>query len=407
MAIVTECIDTGCLHRYWIPRQKLRRAKGRKSCWTFHFRIVPGPDANPAGQFYSGLYRALMCLSLGLPPLLHDVDDPIPLLQVFARQYRDGCLTLCGKPVRSRTMEETVRAIGCTFVLLGTQNPRLNLFGQVDERLGWLLAQWHQEDPEPGRVKPISIYVLYQMDAQALAGHTPAQLAIADMIWVGEYTTASEGSHPFWCQDAQLWIGQITLDSNTAPDQHLLSATHVTLEFTDQKNCVKGGEIVAGHVGSDRACVVRAVVRRIIHLREAAAPRNYPLCAYYAGGTWYTVTNNQVTQAICLATIIVGPQVGFLPSDVSAHSLCLSGAMAMLCAGIDSLIIKMLGRWRSDEMLRYLHVQVTPVSVSIANRMRQNGDFTLLLPNQQVPAIVGELEVAAAPEALALVAAAA
>eukprot|EP00978_Attheya_sp_CCMP212_P018107 scaffold49174_cov31-Attheya_sp.AAC.1 len=110
-------------------------------------------------------------------------------------------------------------------------------------------------------------------------------------------------------------MGQIALDSNTAPDQHLLSATHVTLEFTDQKNCVKGENIVAGHAGSDRACTVRAIARRITHLHEAAAPRNYPLCAYSAGGTWYTVTNNQVTRAIRLASIVVGPQVGFSPSD--------------------------------------------------------------------------------------------
>eukprot|EP00978_Attheya_sp_CCMP212_P014414 scaffold36707_cov61-Attheya_sp.AAC.3 len=27
MAIVTECMDTGCLRRYWIPRQKLRLAR--------------------------------------------------------------------------------------------------------------------------------------------------------------------------------------------------------------------------------------------------------------------------------------------------------------------------------------------------------------------------------------------
>eukprot|EP00978_Attheya_sp_CCMP212_P000595 scaffold1164_cov38-Attheya_sp.AAC.1 len=27
MAIVTKCMDTGCLHRYWIPRLKLRLAR--------------------------------------------------------------------------------------------------------------------------------------------------------------------------------------------------------------------------------------------------------------------------------------------------------------------------------------------------------------------------------------------
>eukprot|EP00978_Attheya_sp_CCMP212_P044494 scaffold312156_cov51-Attheya_sp.AAC.1 len=61
--------------------------------------------------------------------------------------------------------------------------------------------------------------------------------------------------------------------------------------------------------------------------------------------------------------------------------------MAMLCAGIDPILIQMLGRWRSDAMLHYLTTQAEPVTAQIAARMRTNGNFTLL-PNQDVPAVV-------------------
>jgi hypothetical protein len=76
--------------------------------------------------------------------------------------------------------------------------------------------------------------------------------------------------------------------------------------------------------------------------------------------------------------------VGFLPANISARSLCAAGAMALLCTQVDSDVICLLGRWRSDEMLRYLHVQAEPVMRDFARRMLVAGSFTLL-PNQTVP----------------------
>jgi hypothetical protein len=58
--------------------------------------------------------------------------------------------------------------------------------------------------------------------------------------------------------------------------------------------------------------------------------------------------------------------------------------MALLCAQVDSDILRLLGRWRSDEMLRYLHIQAEPVMRDFSRRMLIGGAFTLL-PNQTVP----------------------
>ena len=57
--------------------------------------------------------------------------------------------------------------------------------------------------------------------------------------------------------------------------------------------------------------------------------------------------------------------------------------MALLCAGINHDRIKLLGRWRSDEMLRYLHVQAAQVTSRYAQAMVTRGDFALI-PNRSV-----------------------
>jgi hypothetical protein len=58
--------------------------------------------------------------------------------------------------------------------------------------------------------------------------------------------------------------------------------------------------------------------------------------------------------------------------------------MALLLAHVDTDIIRLIGRWRSDEMLRYLHLQAQPIMRNFASLMLHGGDYTLL-PGQDVP----------------------
>ncbi len=75
----------------------------------------------------------------------------------------------------------------------------------------------------------------------------------------------------------------------------------------------------------------------------------------------------------------MGPQVGFAPKDITARSLRAGGAMALLCADVDPDIIRLLGRWKSDTMFRYLFVQARPLVNRLAHRMVNDGNFDLLL----------------------------
>jgi hypothetical protein len=91
-----------------------------------------------------------------------------------------------------------------------------------------------------------------------------------------------------------------------------------------------------------------------------------------------------ITAALKAAVTFLGPQLGFLASDVTARSLRAAGTNALLCAHVDPDIIRLLGRWTSDQMLRYLFVQAAPLMQDYSRRMLPGGTFTLF-PNKWVP----------------------
>ena len=216
-------------------------------------------------------------------------------------------------------------------------------------------------------------------------------MAVCDMVILafffllrpGEYTGTSSNTTPFTLRDIQLFIGRQRVPLSTCSDPTLEATTFGTLEFTTQKNGVKGEVIGLGNTPSF-FCPVKALQRRVHHLRSNNAPLSTPIASYFLGDQWLRVNPSQITDAL-RATVATcdSSQLGFLPSDVSARSLRAAGAMALLCAQVDTDVIRLIGRWRSDEMLRYLHVQAEPVMRGFAPRML-NAEFTLL-PNSDVP----------------------
>ena len=58
--------------------------------------------------------------------------------------------------------------------------------------------------------------------------------------------------------------------------------------------------------------------------------------------------------------------------------------MALLCGEIDADLIKILGRWHSDAMMRYLHQQAQPIMRKFAKAMFNNGTYSFL-PEETVP----------------------
>jgi hypothetical protein len=108
------------------------------------------------------------------------------------------------------------------------------------------------------------------------------------------------------------------------------------------------------------------------------------LHAVFHNGRWCNVQTNDVTNALRLAAIAQFHLTGLSPADISARSLRAGGAMALLCARVDHNIIRLVGRWRSDEMLRYLHAQAYPLMHTFASSMLTHGTFSLI-PGHAVP----------------------
>ena len=256
-----------------------------------------------------------------------------------------------------------------------------------------MLKAYSKKDPPPNRVKPIPIPVIRRILMVPQASNTPINLAVADMIVIafffllrpGEYAISAAESTPFELKDVQLFRGQRRLDVTTASEAEITTATFASLTFDKQKNGVRGE--VVGHApsGAIDLCPVRAIARRVLHLRQHNAAPSTPLAhAFDANHHMVSVKPKDITSAIKLAVRFLGPTIGFLPSDVTARCLRAAGANALLCGGVDTDIIRLLGRWRSDEMLRYLHTQAGPVLRDFSRKMLQGGTFTLI-PNQQVP----------------------
>jgi hypothetical protein len=318
------------------------------------------------------------CDELAIDPMLFHVDDPIPFLQVFAERWRTGKIAPREKSVKSRTVEAALRAIGQTMASVGANDIRLTPQGKIQYRIQQQLKGYKRVDTPPSRVKPIPFYIVDHAngvaaqcpDAQSQAAADIATIGFFFLLRPGEHTypSASSDSAPFRLMDVTFKIGALSL------------------KFTTQKNAVSGEIIGHATSGHSLTCPVKALVRRVTHLREHLAIPTTPLCTFYPpGGNVRHLTPSILTATLRSAAATLFQTLGFDPTHISARALRAGGAMALLCAQVDTDVIKLVGRWHSDEMLRYLHLQAYPLMRHLAPLMVAGGQFRLLA-NETFPA---------------------
>ncbi len=329
---------------------------------------------------------AAFCAELSVTTL---PADPVPLLQVFAQRLRSG--TLCPRrgPVRARTVEDTVRAVGQAYAGLGSTDPRLNAHGAIDFRLTSLYQSWTRVDDPPSRVKPLKVSLLTQFVTLAHQEGTPLALAASECLILGFYFLLRPGEYlgppndvldpTFRLSNIGLWIGSRALAILTCPLADLQAATFATVTFTRQKNGVRNETIGHGRSGHPQLCPVMCLVARITTLRGLQAPPSTPINAYSGApaSPLRYVLAGVITRRLRAALAIFPDPSYPTPSDVSARSTRPGGAMALLCAGVGSDRIRLVGRWRSDELYRYLHVQAQPVMTGLSAAMLRGGNYRL------------------------------
>lgn len=302
---------------------------------------------------------------------------------------------------------------------LGTPDPRLIGPRNVDLRLRHQLKSYEKADPAPSRVQPAPLQLI-----RWLVTHGPQTLwdqAVRDLTLLaffflcrpGEYTCPSAidtRSAPFRLLDVTFYAGERECPAATASFADIRASTAVYLIYTDQKNCVRGERIGHCRSGDPMACPVIVIGRRVLHLRTHNAPSDTPLYMVFFQQQWRAVRSNSITQALRVAAHATTATLNITPARISARSLRAGGAMALLCAGVTPIVVKMVARWQSDTMMRYLHVQALPHTSRLARDMVTHGHFTLLphstIPPAALPLLTEAAATAAAHPALAAEAAA-
>jgi hypothetical protein len=209
-------------------------------------------------------------------------------------------------------------------------------------------------------------------------------IAFYFILHPGEYIGTTSDDTPFRLQEVELHVGDRLIDTMSPSSADPDAATMVSLTFTMKKNGTNCEVIIHGLITDPLACPVKAVVCRICHLHLHKSKKSTPLASYFHNGKCVAVKAKDITKALRLETLATSHQNGLHPRDISARSLCAGGYMALLCVRIDHNTIDMLGRWHSDAMMRYLHLQAKPLMKQFAPVMFNNGSYSFT-PSYTVP----------------------
>jgi hypothetical protein len=281
---------------------------------------------------------------------------------------------------------------------LGAPNPRLDSSGHVVLPLQQLQRAWRTGDPPPVRVKPVPL-ALARHAVNSQDPSDPFQAAVRDLLLIGyfyllrpgEHAYSGRGGHPFrLCDTSFEVLGAAALNGATIDDASLGAAVRINLNFTTQKNGERDESITHGDTGDPLLSPVQAVRRRVQHLRRHFAHPLTPLfTVFLPAGRRVNVTCSHLTLALRSSCRLIGASLGLTEADISARALRAGGAMALLRADVDPLVIRLMGRWKSDVMIRYLHRSTLDTS-DLSSRMLSGGNF-VIPQHQQLPADVAPL----------------
>ena len=105
-----------------------------------------------------------------------------------------------------------------------------------------------------------------------------------------------------------------------------------------------------------------------------------PLCAYALAEhppQLIGLRPQTITTLLCQACIALGDVSGITAAKVHIKALRVTGAMALLNEWVAPSVIRLIGHWKSDSMLRYLHLQAHNI-MSGFSIMLQGGNYALI-----------------------------
>jgi hypothetical protein len=129
--------------------------------------------------------------------------------------------------------------------------------------------------------------------------------------------------------------------------------------------------------GEDFKCPVRALARRVLHLRENNANSKTFLLTFFQINARYDVCGEDISKGFKMAaSILQYPVTQGIPIDrIDTHSLRSSGANALSLAGYSDMQIQKMGRWKGATFKEYIREELHCFSEGMTKSMKRNFKF--------------------------------
>ena len=310
----------------------------------------------------------------------------VAAMGAFAAAVRAGQYS-GGTSVRVQTVQVALRAIGTTIALDGRPNPCYQEGqGTYLVPLQRILTAYRKEDPPPEPKLAVPVTILRWLYQRAKVYDTPKKRLVARLCNIAFYfllrsveyshTSKEAQTQPVCLGDITFWQGSTKIPywADTARLSH---ATTAVIRIRLQKNGVHGETVT--HFATHRAdCPVRALRKVVQDIRLHTYEQSTPIYTYWnPQGLPRKVHATDITQAIRdAAKAMQLEKFGIQLHNVSSHSLRSGGAMALHLAGVPAHTIRLMGRWKSDAFLAYLHTQLSCFSEGLSSLMSSPQQFT-------------------------------
>ena len=317
------------------------------------------------------------------------------VLTGFAARVRSGYYGRGGK-IKAESARGAITAIGQTISLDAGVNPTKEDNGsKLIFPLRLMFEGWRKDDGPTEKKLPVEVDVPeFLANLGRMVAATGLQVAVGDLtliafyylLRVGEYTgkptrNETKQTKQFRLQDVTFFrkdkTGRLRQISRHAPRHIILSAESATLRLENQKNGWKNVCIHQQVNGDCYLCPVRALGRRVLHIRDHGGNDATYLSAYWENGAFRYVTHTHISDGVKLAaTALDYPACKGIPIErVDTHSLRCGGANALSLSGYSDRQIQKMGRWRSATFLEYIKESLFEFSAGMSTNMKRSFNF--------------------------------
>jgi hypothetical protein len=199
-------------------------------------------------------------------------------------------------------------------------------------------------------------------------------IAFFFLFRVGEYTPAGTRrtkTVQFRLCDLTFWKRtgpNTTAIPFDAPDAEILATVSVTFRLDNQKNTHRDDTLSHDRAPDGQLDPVISAARRFIQARALSNGNRQTLICKYS-------PTRSITARIIQSTLLRAAKhcnlqdQGYDYGRIGTHSIRASGAMALYLHKVDPTLIQLMGRWRSQTWLTYIHAQIAATTQGLSQLM--------------------------------------